>query len=111
MAFHYLSTLILPLFLITFWSLSSDNIFFQARNLQEVILPAIPELPKPELPELLPFPKVELPPLPEFPELPKPELPKLPEFFKPTLPATVPTLAKDHIPDPKLIPSHLTTTP
>ncbi|XWS54552.1 hypothetical protein CRYUN_Cryun10bG0098900 [Craigia yunnanensis] len=106
MASHYLSTLILPLFLITFWSLSSDNILAQARNLLEVTLPEIPELPKPELPELLPFPKVELPHLPEFP---KPELPKLPEFFKPTLP-TVPTLGKD-IPDPKLIPSHSTTTP
>ncbi|EOX98693.1 hypothetical protein QQP08_007405 [Theobroma cacao] len=110
MASHYLSTLTLPLLLITFWSMSGDSaILVQARNLLEVTLPEIPEHPKPELPHLLPFPKVELPPLPEFPELPKPELPKLPELFKHFLPH-VPTPVED-MSDPKLIPSHSTTTP
>lgn len=90
--------------------MSGDSaILVQARNLLEVTLPEIPEHPKPELPHLLPFPKVELPPLPEFPELPKPELPKLPELFKHFLP-TAPTPAED-MSDPKLIPSHSTTTP
>ncbi|XVF01513.1 hypothetical protein REPUB_Repub04eG0095200 [Reevesia pubescens] len=109
MASHYLSTLILTFFLVTFWSMSSGTILVQARNLLEITLPEIHELPKPELPELLPFPKVELPPLPEFQGFPRHEMPKLPEFFKPTLPTTVPTLAKD-IPNTKL-PSHSTTTP
>ncbi|KAL8195206.1 hypothetical protein R6Q57_025609 [Mikania cordata] len=84
---HKYPFFVMPLFIITLASMSSNIIISEARNLLEI---DFPELPKPEFPDLPEIPKLEFP---DLPEIPKPELPHLPSLEVPDL---------SHLPLPKI---------